>query len=457
MEKTDFNIKNEYNNRQRVKEGYIFPRVGYVCFYHPFEEGAAKALDIYKEGLNYLQRIEIEIIESEVPISDEKKAREIAEVFRLKDIDVLVVRLATWCSDSLILDIISIVDVPVVNWGLADINSGSMCGAQQFNAVLKELEKNSIFIYKDREESILKMEKYIYAVSIAKRLKRLRIGIIGNRTQGMSEVICDELSLKEIFGVRIISIRHEQFKEKASSIKINENDEKLNFIKENFNKINVDAQHLNKSLQNYYALKDIVKDFELEAVTVDCYPDYMGSFCLGFSFLSSEYVACACEGDINSALLMWVIQNLTKFPTHHIDPLYVYEEDNSLIGSHCGSGSILLADQLEMVELGPVRLAHKGVCVLFPSKPGIITMANFIGRKKTYRMAIITAEAIKTRMEFPGNPIKIKFPFSIQKFLDLVEIGGFGHHWVVGYGDIAEELLRICDLFDIDALYFNNQ
>jgi L-arabinose isomerase len=116
-----------------------------------------------------------------------------------------------------------------------------------------------------------------------------------------------------------------------------------------------------------------------------------------------------------------------------------------------------LAESKLDVEIKNVRLAKSGCCITFPSKPGIVTMANLLGRKGTYRMAIIVGEALSTTMVFPGNPIKIELPFPIDLFLDLVETGGFGHHWVVAYGDISEELEKLGELMDLDVLHFNHQ
>jgi hypothetical protein len=93
---------------------------------------------------------------------------------------------------------------------------------------------------------------------------------------------------------------------------------------------------------------------------------------------------------------MKVLMYLSGQPVHDIDPLYLYEEDNSILGSHCGCGSFSLTSSKNHITLANVRLANKGVCVLFPSRPGIVTMANLVGRKGTYRMAVLEGEAIET-------------------------------------------------------------
>ncbi len=100
----------------------------------------------------------------------------------------------------------------------------------------------------------------------------------------------------------------------------------------------------------------------------------------------------------------------------------------------------------ERIDLSPVRLANKGTSVLFSAKPGKVTLVNLVGRKDTYRMCIVEGEAVKTEMVFAGNRIRVKFPIPVNKFLDIVAENGFGHHWMIGYGNVKEELEDFCKL-----------
>jgi hypothetical protein len=81
-------------------------------------------------------------------------------------------------------------------------------------------------------------------------------------------------------------------------------------------------------------------------------------------------------------------------------------------------------------------------------------MANLVGRKGTYRLSIIEAEALQTEMVFPGNPIKLKLSLSINAFLDKVEKFGIGHHWIIVYGNYIEELKILSSLLNIDLIEF---
>lgn len=150
-------------------------------------------------------------------------------------------------------------------------------------------------------------------------------------------------------------------------------------------------------------LEKVGLEYGLEGFCVKCYPGYMGKICLGYSLLSEEGIVCGCEGDVNNTVSMKILYELTGQPIHNTDLLYLDQELNTILFSHCGSGGFSIADKNENIHLGAVRLANSGVCALFPAKPGRVTLANLIGRKGTFRMSVMTGDAITSGMEFPGN------------------------------------------------------
>ena len=84
--------------------------------------------------------------------------------------------------------------------------------------------------------------------------------------------------------------------------------------------------------------------------------------------------------------------------------------------------------------------------MLFPFKPGKVTLVNLVGRKDTYRMCVISGEAIRTEMVFIGNPTRVRIPIMVNEFLEMVADEGFGHHWMIGYGDVRAELIYLASL-----------
>jgi len=433
----------------------IIPKIGFCAIYHPFEENAENAPKIFESSITVLQSIDdIEIIIADELIKDNNSAISVANQFKDAGVDVICLRIATWSSDNPLLDMSSILDVPFIFWTYSHMHSGSMCGGQQFNMIFKELKKQCSFVHGDDNHALEKIKQYSKCTALIKKLKTLKLLKIGHRTQGMAEVICDEFSIKEIFGPRIVSIDFDYINQYTKRNIENEAIIRWEQLKEKVGKVSVKESDGLTAVKTYLALKEIIEEEKLSGITVECYPHHMGEFCLAFSLLAEEGIPGSCEGDLNSLILMYILMKLSGTPVHDIDQLYLYEEDNSVIGSHCGSGSLKLASSMEEIELANVRLAKKGLCVLFPSKPGKVTMANLVGRKGTYRMGIIEGNAIQTDMVFPGNPIRIQLPISIRQYLDVIEEFGLGHHWIIAYGNHSRSLKLMASILGINCIEF---
>jgi len=433
----------------------LIPKIGFCVIYHPLEENADEAAEIFQSSLEILESLEgFKIIPVKELIKDKSTGVSVAEQFKAEQVDVICVKLATWSSDEPVLEMSSIYNVPFIFWTYPHMHSGSLCGGQQFNMVFKERNKECLFVYKDDEKAVAKITTYSKCVALKNNLKKIKLGIIGKPTHGMSEVQYDEESVREVFGPSVSSIELNDFKALVGKISDVDSNPKWDKIKKQVGKVSVkDSDGLN-SIKNYMALQKLIEKENLSGITIECYPDYMGELCLGFSLLADEGIACACEADVNSTIVMYILMALSGTPVHNIDPLYVYEDENCVLGSHCGCGSFKLSNTKSNIELANVRLANKGLCVLFPSKAGKVTMVNLVGKKGTYRMGVIEGDAIETDMVFPGNPIKIKLPISIEDYLDIIEECGLGHHWIIAYGNYGNYLRRLARLLAIDYISF---
>lgn len=265
----------------------------------------------------------------------------------------------------------------------------------------------------------------------------------------MTEIAFDELEIKDRTGVRIVNIDEEELSKTYDLIEHKKALEYWNDIKAKVGKVTSENEHGIEAMLYYLALKKLIADHDLEGITVKCYPKWMGKVCLPYSILSREGIVCGCEGDVNNTISMKILYELSSMPIHNTDLLYPDEESNTILFSHCGSGAFCLASSPEDITLGPVRLADKGVCSLFPVKTGIVILINLVGRKSTFRMSVMKGEAVGCGMEFPGNPLKVNFKRDINEINREIAEEGVGHHWMAGYGDMTEELRLYCDFCDI--------
>ena len=426
------------------------PKLGFFVLCHPLEEGREEASEIFKKTLFELKKLNLDVVVSDeiVIVENELSAIRVAEKFKKEDIDVICVIEGTWSSDYLVLDILERVNVPIITWGIPGIRKGSLCGVQQLDYVLTELKKPYKFIYGDVDEEgpYRIIESYAKAVTLKRKLRKILLGLVGYRIRGMTEVTFDELELKSLLGPRVVHFGLNELEDEIGKVSDEEAERIWEEVKRKVGKINVNNEEGLNSVKAYLALKKWVKRESLSGLAVECYPDWMGKVCLAYSLLGEEGIPGSCEGDVNSLVAMLMLQFLTGSPVHNTDLLIPYREDNSILFSHCGSGGFSLAENREKISLSPVRLANKGVCVLFPAKPGPVTLVNLVGRKDTYRMCIVKGEAVKTEMVFAGNPVRVRFSIPVNKFLEIVAENGFGHHWMIGYGDVKEELEDFCKL-----------
>ena len=417
------------------------PYIGVASLSSPLEVGADKAPGAVKSLMQVLEHNGFRT-ESFGSIQTADQAGDTGKRAAEKHIDTMVFTSVCWYEDYYVLDFMEECPVPFLFWPLPGMETGALCGAQQQTFFLKKLGHpyEAVFGGFDDPVCLEKVRVFIRAASLRNRMRRARIGFSGQRVPGMTDTACDEHLLKKAVGPRIVPLylpailsrTEELIGNQASGILWEETLKQVG-------KSVVQDEDGRRAMAVYLAIKEKVDEHGLQALTVGCYPDLMGIVCLAASLLADQGVPMSCEGDINGAVAMYLLMLLTGSPVHStdwLDPL----EDGSVVLTHCGSGSFDLAEQKDDIVLSPVRLMERGVCALFPAKPGPVTLVSLDPKPGGYRCAVLEGEAVKTDMVFPGNPVRVVFKQNTRDILDWIFREGIGHHWMVGYGHRAQEL-----------------
>jgi len=430
------------------------PQVGLAVIRYPLEEGGEQAPQLFADAAEALRAANIEVVPAPTFIEDETSAVTVGRHFYDQRVPVIVLAAATWSGDPLVLDMLEECNVPVVTWGFPGMNTGSMCGCQQFCYVLKELNKPYRFAFgpAKNETVVSHISDYITAVNLAAMLRKTRIGLVGYRVPGMTEVTFDELELKATFGPRVVHYGLETVDKAMVGI---HEAEAMAVWKERMGqvrKVTVDENDIIDSMRGYLALRDLAERDELSGMAIECYPQFMGRLCTACSLLADEAIVVGCEADMNATVAMLILNRLTGQPVHNTDGLGVNMDEDSIVFSHCGNGSMSLAESPDKIEISHVRLMDQGTCVRFPGKPGPVTLVNLVGRRSTYRMGIAAGRAVPTDMVFAGNPVKVVFERGVQHYLDVVAAEGLGHHWIIGYGDVRKVLQDLCNFLKIPCI-----
>ena len=433
------------------------PKLGLAVTCMPIYELAQERIsEIFKNALQTFQKLNVEVIPANNIVNSEEVAREAARIFKQNAVDLVCVILGTWTPDNYLLAILDEIDVPIVIWALPNGKSLSLCGSQLWCSILKEFSKKYWFIFGEISDSeqLSFLEKVSKVAALVNKLKGSKVGLVGHRPWIMKGLSFDELSLKEVFGVDIVHIGLDDFNEEVNKIDEKEAEKVWNFVKKKIGRVLVGENECLLSVKYYLAMKNIISSLKLDAITIECEPKLKGRVCLANSLINDELEAvAACESDIHSAIIMLMLHLLTGKPVFSADQILVYEEDNSIVFSHCGSAPLSLAESSQQIVLDTHKEINSGLAVFFPVRPfERVTVVNLSGRKGTYRMCIAVGEGVKTDMVYAGTPMRVRFSTDIKNVLKIIAEEGFGHHWVLVPDDVGEELRELCKLLDIKCI-----
>jgi L-fucose isomerase-like protein len=432
----------------------VKPRVGSYAVYEPPEEGWQGWETRLSASNDSLRSAGIDVIEAPEAVCDPASCERVAGWFESQKLDGLHALVITWSFDHYTIQIQQRLNRPVAIRSLPGIRTGSLVGGMQLSNVLGDIDYAHKLFYGSFEQPEITDETvaFLKACAIQNRLRGANIAVIGRRTEGMTPTAVDELEVLRLFGVRLLNYGMDEFNLLAAQIPFEQAAAAWQEVKTEARQVLSTDEHGVITMRNYLALKELAQSQRLSAIAMGSYPQCLGTMCLPLALLTETGFPSGCEGDVNSTLTMLILSMLTEQPVHFGEMLEVDEQANSLVTSHCGSGSPSLADENGYI-LCPVRLANNGVCIRFTSKPGKITYVNLVGRKGNYRMCALQGQAIPTGMVFEGNPLRFVLQTPFRASWNKIVAGNFGHHWMSAYAHVAPTLHEFCKLAGIQGVF----
>jgi L-fucose isomerase-like protein len=425
----------------------VQPTLGLIVVVSSLEESARKAPAILAQASDILSKEGLRLV-SPALVDSATAAR--AAAAHIHEVDAVCVVAATWSEDFMVQDLLAHLEpqVPIVAWALPGLHSGSLCGTQQLCCMLKESGYDYRFVYGELANRAARdrLMAVVWACAAQRALRRSRVGRIGSRMVGMTPVAVDEIELRSVLGPRLIERSKEWLTAQAEAADPVEAEEVWRKACGAVGRVNVPDSEGLIAARYYLALRDFVYSNEINAFTVECFPQLMGRVCLPIALLAAEDVVGACEGDVNSAVAMRILAWFTDGPVHNADLLQDDPVENTVTFSHCGSGAFCLANCREDIVLDSCRLMNVGVTGQYPGRSGRVTLVNLVGRRGTYRLGIASGQAVPTELVFPGNPVKVRLDVPVEQFLEDIADDGLGHHWMIGEGDAVEALLAFARL-----------
>jgi L-fucose isomerase-like protein len=432
------------------------PLAGLYGILDATEEGGERTQSLLSAVARQLAAAGLEVAASPVVVSDDQTALKTARHFREKDPDLLVALVITWSFDHLHLAILRRVDRPLAIIAVPGIRAGSIVGAHQLGSFLADLGAEHRVFYGDPDSpgTYAPIAAYALAAAARGRLRTGRIATVGRRTPGMTPIAVDEVEVTRTIGPLVENYGWDEIQELARAVSGHDAAAGAEDLRRQAGTVASAEAAIDESTRLAIVLRKLAAERGILAYGIGCYPHYAGRVCSVVGVLTDEGIPCGCEGDMNSAILMWLLQSFTGQPAHFGEILEVDETRNTIVSSHCGCGAPSQAARAKDVSLVPVRLFDRGVCIRFPARASPrATYANLTGRRGTYRLLAVGGSAEETGMVFEGNPVAMKPALPVRRLMDAIAGGGFGHHWMMGYDDAVEPLMAFCKLTGIRGVF----
>jgi L-arabinose isomerase len=437
------------------------PRLGIVVSSWPHEDGAGFARQLVGLIGEVAPADELEAIVYPQPYTHEREVPAVSQFFADKRLDAACIVPGNFTLDHIIPLLAEALHRPAVLWGLADTEAwGALVGLQQTLVPFKELGMPYRFVVGHLRERKAwdKIVVYARASAMVQRMKGMRIGLMGFRAEGMSDVMFDELALRETFGIQIVNVGLTRYSRAVDAVTEAEAMAAWREMAPGFDPGVTPLPVILHGVRSHVALQRLIAEENLQAFSVECFHDHLGGPCLGKSIANDQGVAASCESDIPGAVMMAAMQLLSGEPTFHSDFNRIYFAENAGILHHCGNLPRRLAAHPETLGLLPIP-EHIGPGAYGPTiqatmKATPVTLTNLVGRRGTLRVAAMEGEAVPYELEYPGSAAKVVFPFDLGEALEAWGNAGFGHHYAVVVGHVARQTAEWCQLLGVPFQQF---
>jgi len=406
-------------------------------------------------ALSILKSIGTEVVYDGL-ICDPNTATKCMSSVKKMEFDMIVINVVGWAGgESAFIVTGENRDVPIIAWTTPTVRM-TLCGYFELTSDLKSIGRQFKPIIGKGKESVRELESYIKAIIVAKKLKGMKVGQIGDVPRGFVDATADEVRFTRKLGVEVV---HVQISEIFSEMK-NVEPAEIDSARKKMAVISaaqvVSEIDLSESVRTSLALEKVVRKHNVKAGGLRCLPELQKHAfpCLAVSRLSDENISIACEGDLPAAITLTILGELTGnipavFDYDSIDP-----PRNILRLWHCGQLATKLATQTsDVVVRSPTyfdQVVGPGAILSFPVGPGRATLAKL--NRTADKMLIVSGEVVPPEERFSGAYAEVKLDPNVFKVIETITREGLEHHICLVHGDVTSELEDLCELLSIQAI-----
>jgi len=409
------------------------------------------------------------------------RAGEARRLFQAQDVDIIVMASATYSTpDDVILDLKRF-PRPIVVWNTQksptippDMDfpmwmlEHGVTGVPGITNLLERANMPYFLITGHYTQPTVResFDTIFKAVAAFKRIWGSRLGMIGHLYPGMLDFGYDPTSMYTTFGADTVPILEGVM---VTAFEEADQDE-MAALRARLEKLysredTLPDEEFARSVQTAVALKRVVQENDLDAVTMHCQslwqrPEIGVVPCLGMSLLMQEGTFFSCEGDVPTGLSGLILQSLSGAAFFTEIWCNDLANDQFMMG-HSGIMNLgLFEDRPQDIRV--VRhpwwdgCCGRGACMeVLAMPPGEGTMLGLTpGSDSRWRMIVTKVQVVErdpVPLGVPNFFVKLEKP--IGEYLQDLAALGAAHHFAMAYGDWTEHLKALARVLQIEYSY----
>ena len=328
----------------------------------------------------------------------------------------------------------------------------AFCGKLGLCAVLKQM--NTLFVNTDSftvapssNEFHNELVSFISICRIVKRMKHMRVGVLGARTTAFKSVRFDEGAL-EARGCDVETLDLTQVFDKMNAI--SDNDSRISEWKKDIKEISNTCDAPEYAIINQcklgIALEEIRNEMKLDVMAIRCWSELQYEYkitpCTVMGILNKRQIPVVCETDVTNAPAMLALAMASYTGVGCLDINNNYGDDpNKCILFHCGPLPIdLLCGKGHMEEHKMFTKTQGQNCSWGVNvgriKPCTVTICGMRTENGEVRYFVERADVLDVKLDngFFGTYGVIEIP-ELQSKLRHMSEEGFRHHAIITEGD----------------------
>lgn len=392
-------------------------------------------------------------------VVDDGTLRQAITEFRQAGCDLLVVLQPTMGDGRLAPILAQLWDGPLVLWatperpGADRVTACSLVGNHVFASMFRQLDRPFELVYgMPGDESVSRqLEQSVHLARAAASLRRAKVGLIGYHAPGFINIHADPIAVSRLLGAQLQHFGLAEFQERLESL---DEDRVADDVREVLQldlpkSDDLGQQDLVPNSRYYLALCDLLRDENLDALALRCWPELpnqLGHWAyLAMMRLSEEEKSVSLEGDVDGAILGLLGFWLDIGVGYVSDWLEHDEQTITLWHPGHAPRSFCVAETL---QLGRHFNNDKPLVVnaqLLSGQP--ITLARLWRCDDRYHLTAFAActEELPGRLLGACGRARVASSLPVPERFDRMCHAGMPHHVTLFQGDHVARLRRLAD------------